>query len=234
MKRTANVATYPGREKALALMLESIKGQFDEIRIVINHPNEYGDVYLQPGETVFIHRAKEDMADNGKFYWLDFVLDDEIYFTLDDDLRYPSDYVEKTIEALNTFGCIVSWHGRALAGKGYNYYKGSVQYPCLGTVHESLAVDVGGTGVMAFDTRYFHPKGLAASKDLRMSDMVLALEAAKQGKQIGVIKHEAGWIKYLGKEGKIRETIYETESRKGCLRQNEIADEIWDLRYGQV
>jgi len=231
MKVSANVATYPGREKALALMLESIKGQFDVVRVYHNECKDCSIVSGSIMDHVFDYTTAGNNADNGKFYALDIITEPEIYCTLDDDLRYPPNYREQLEKAVNEFGCIVSYHGRRIHGTGFNFYKGTTQFPCLGTVHESEIIDVVGTGVCAFDTRYFHPKGLADSPDLRMSDLVFSLEAAKQGKQMGVLKHDVGWIKYLGREGVIKETIYETESRKGCKRQNEIADEIYKLRY---
>ena len=81
----------------------------------------------------------------------------------------------------------------------------------------------------AFDTRYFHPKGLADSQDKLMSDLVFSLEAAKQGKVIGIPSHDRGWIKQI----KNRQTIFDTCEIKGYQRQNEIADEIWKLKYQQ-
>ena len=90
-------------------------------------------------------------------------------------------------------------------------------------------LDVAGTGVTAFDTRYFHPKGLANSPDKLMSDLVFSLEAAKQGKVIGIPSHDRGWIKQI----KNRQTIFDTCEIKGYQRQNEIADEIWKLKYQQ-
>jgi len=145
-------------------------------------------------------------------------------FLLDDDLIYPPDYVETMIKAIKEFDCIITLHGRLLLGKGLNYYKAHKGFHCLGTVQESIVIDVAGTGVTAFDTRYFHPKGLASDSRLRMSDLLFSLEAAKQQKTIGVIQHKAGWIKHINN----RETIFDTESND-CRIQNEIADKIYKL-----
>jgi hypothetical protein len=210
MKITANIATYPPRKESLKRMLQSIEGQFDIVRIHYNEPHRF-----------------PDLADNGKFYALDKITEPEIYFCLDDDLIYPPDYVAYTLAAIKKYGCIVSHHGRRLLGEGHHYYKGHTVFTCLGHVQTDEEVDVPGSGCMAFDTRYFHPKGLADSPDLRMADLVFGLEAAKQKKQIGVLAHATGWIKHIDN----RETIYETESRNGIKRQNEIADEIYRLNY---
>ncbi len=229
MKVTGNLATYPPRKESLKRMLKSIEGQFDEVRICFNGYYESerkiwtdceNEKHLYPGIGV-------DRADNGKFYGLNYIEEPEIYFTLDDDLIYPPDYAAYTLAAIKKYGCIVSHHGRRLLGEGHHYYKGHTVFTCLGHVQEDEQIDVPGSGCMAFDTRFFHPKGLADSPDLRMADLVFALEAAKQQKQIGVIKHATGWIKHIDN----KETIYETETRNGIKRQNEIADEIYRLNY---
>lgn len=229
MKVTANIATYPPRKESLKKMLESIAGQFDEVRVWFNYqPSSLESSYYNSiGIRVMVGFGK-DLTDNGKFHALDIITEPEIYCTLDDDLIYPPDYRRRIEYYMEIYGGIISFHGRQLLGTGRNYYKGHRNFLCLGDVHNDEVIDVPGTGVMAFDTTYFHPKGLAHSEDKRMSDLVFALEAAKQGKQIAVINHKTGWIKHINN----KETIYETETRNGIGRQNEIADEIYKLRYG--
>lgn len=225
MKVSANIATYPPRFESLKQTVESIYNQFDIIRIWLNKYSDIPPVLPDP-ERKIVFFFSDNLYDNGKFYGLEIVSEDEIYFTLDDDLIYPSDYVNKTIEAIEKFGCIVTYHGRALMGSGLYYYKGHRAYRCLDKVDSNVVIDVAGTGVTAFDTRYFHPKGLSLSKDVRMSDLIFSLEAAKQNKTIGLLAHEAGWIKHIHNE----ETIYQTESKLGANRQREIADEIYRIR----
>jgi len=228
MKVTANIASYPSRENSLNRMLASIKGQFDSIRISVNNPSKFGDIVLQPGDTYLINSQETDLTDNGKFDSLDLIQEPEYYFTLDDDLIYPPDYVKRTIEAIEKYKCIVSYHGRQLLGTGINYYTGHKTFRCLNDVISDEMVDVVSTGVTAFDTIYFHPKGLANSPDQKMSDLIFSLEAAKQGKQMGVLNHSAGWITPINN----KETIHATESIKPTPRQNQIANEIFNLRYG--
>lgn len=225
MKVSANIATYPPRLESLKQAIESIYNQFDIIRIYFNEYKKLPDLH-DPENKIQKILGSTNLYDNGKFVGLDTMLYHEYFFTLDDDLIYPSDYVNKTIEAIEKFGCIVTYHGRALMGSGLYYYKGHRSYRCLDKVDSDVVIDVAGTGVTAFDTRYFHPKGLSLSKDVRMSDLVFSLEASKQNKTIGLIAHEAGWIKHIHND----ETIYQTESKSGANRQREIADEIYRIR----
>ena len=169
-----------------------------------------------------------DLTDNGKFYGLSCINEPVYYFSCDDDLIYPPDYIEKTIQAIEKHGCIVTYHGRVLKGLKLNYYKGHRAYACLHTVPKDFELDVCGTGVTAFRTDYFNPVGIHEAKDQKMSDLVFSLEAAKHGKKIMHLAHNGGWIKY--QDIPIEKTIYGMEHKK-CDRQGQLADEIYRLKY---
>ena len=166
MKITANIATMKGREDNLYQTLQSILPQFDKVRIVFNGfdkvPSWAMDEKIEP---IF---PTEDLTDNGKFYSLD-PKRKEYYFTLDDDITYPADYVERTIKAIDKYGCIVTYHGRILNTKATTYYRGGHKFfHCADGGHDNLRVDVCGTGVTAFRTDYFCPHGSHTHKYKRM------------------------------------------------------------------
>ena len=209
MKTIGCMATYDKRATTRRKAIDSIVGQLDELHIIDNSANE------------------TDRTDNAKFLALDLIKQPCVMFLLDDDLIYPPDYVAYTLACIEKYGCIITHHGRRLLGVGLDYYTDNQSFRCMGRVTQDIKIDVAGTGVTAFNTNYFHPKGLADAADLRMSDLIFSLEAAKQGKQIGVVKHDYGWIKSI----KNKETIFDTENKTKTVRQNEIADEIYRLNY---
>ena len=130
MKKTANLATYPAREESLKQMLESIRGQFDLVRIIMNQTKKEDcpKWLLTEYDNVECWFNKKDFKDNGKFVPLDFIngqtmsFDEaetikpqhEFYFCLDDDIIYPPDYVDNFIIQLIQYRCILSYHGRQL------------------------------------------------------------------------------------------------------------------------
>ena len=208
MKIIVAIATFNNRN--LDRTLQSLENQAHHIHI---YNNETRDLNL---------------TDNGKFYFLDEYKEPIYYFTCDDDLIYPPDYVKRTLQAIEKYNCIVTYHGRILRGLDRSYYEGHSSLKCTHGFMQNLVLDVCGTGVTAFRTDYFNPTTLWSSPDKRMSDLVFSLEAAKQGKKIMHIGHQAKWIRYIDQPKGT--TIYEME-HKNESRQIEIANEIWRLKH---
>jgi len=218
-KITANIATRPKRYNELRKTLRSIDGQFDEIRIYLNESDTVPE-WLQKYTVV----TGENLTDNGKFYFCQFAKN-EIYCTLDDDIIYPSNYAISMRAAINSFGSIVSHHGRILVALDVSYYGGHRFFHCANNQTELTQIDVCGTGVTAFDTNYFNPKDIYKSEHKCMSDLVFSHEAAKNKKIITVLPHEVGWIKPL----LVNESIY-SKFRHNELDQICIANEIFLLK----
>ena len=210
MKIVASLATFKGREKCLDIAVKSLAKQVDEIIVYDNEQNP-------------------NLYDNGKFYGLTYQKDPCYFFTCDDDLFYPPNYVERTLKAIEKHKCIISHHGRILLGRDFSYYRGHKNVRCLDVNYYEGRIDVAGTGVTAFDTRYFNPIGLHTAEDVKMSDIVFSLEAIKQGRDIFTVQHEAKWIKQLDIDHS--KSIHGTEHRRES-RQIELANEIYNLRHG--
>jgi len=236
MKVTANIATYPPRFATLQKVIDSLVDQVDEVRVYCNEIDDLSFLqaylnkdYNKKNKIILICGwvSNFNLTDNGKFYFLDNLTEPEYYLTCDDDIIYPPNYVETIKKAIDHYGCIVGFHGRQLLGTGLDYYKDHKSFHFLGSVTNDEVIDVVGTGVCGFRTDYFHPKELAHSAEKRMSDLIFSLEASKQKKQIGIIKHDAGWLKMINN----KETIHSTESAKGTPVQNILADQIYRNNY---
>jgi hypothetical protein len=209
MRIVVGIATTGQRQESLRKTVASLEDQVDEILIYDNSIED------------------EDLTDNGKFRFLDKYTRPIYYFSCDDDIVYPSDYVSKTIEAIETHQCIVSYHGRILRGLNRSYYKGHSSFACLHTFPQTVQIDVAGTGVTAFRTDYFNPTEIYKAEEKRMSDLVFSLEAAKQGKKMMHLGHQGKWINYT--EQPKGTTIYETE-HKNESKQIELANQIWLIK----
>lgn len=208
MKIVVGMATTNERATFAETAVESLVHQADEI-IVFNNSNQ-----------------DNDYTDNAKFYALTLFNEPVYYFSCDDDIFYPADYVSTMIEAIERTGTIVTHHGRQLLGLDKNYYRGHKGFRCLDENNTEQLIDVAGTGVTAFRTDYFNPTEIYKATDKRMSDLVFSLEAAKQGKQITILKHTKGWLKDLRVPKGL--AIHFMERRN--TRQNKIANQIYNVK----
>jgi hypothetical protein len=146
------------------------------------------------------------------------------YLTCDDDIIYPPTYVQDMINAINEHRCIVTHHGRKLKPKTKSYYRGHTQFSFLQRVERTIPIDVAGTGVTGFRTDYFNPVDLYKSEHKCMSDLILSLEAKKQGKQITLLPHASGYFKEVKNKETIRNKFVNDDSI-----QTMIADSILNL-----
>ena len=184
MKIVIGIATQEVRKGTLTQTLESLNKQTvkpDEIYIYNNDENEF------------------DATDNGKFYYFTTEQSKEetvLFLSCDDDILYPTDYIEQVIKAVQYYGCIISFHGRVLKGENRDYYRGHSMFSFKDNVVYQDNLDVVGTGVTAFITDYFKPsEDIFYNDHKRMSDLLFSLEATKAGKRMIMKSHKKGWLK---------------------------------------
>ena len=186
LKVTANIATQPHRFESLLKTLETIDGQFDEIRLYLKNFD-----YVPSELKKFTTYIGEDLTDNGKFFWSN--NDNEYYFTLDDDILYPNDYVEKTLPLIGDR--IISYHGRILVGQNRGYYSKHKAYMYYWELPRERKLDVMGTGVSAFNTNFFKPN-LWRTPNYKMTDLVISLEAHMCNIPIISPKKSKNWLSF--------------------------------------
>lgn len=212
MRIVVGMATMPGRDEARLLSCRSLTDQVDQIYVYDNSNNSI------------------DLTDNGKFAGLILEKEPCYYFSCDDDLIYPPDYIERMIEAIDQTKSIVTCHGRVLLGENVPYYTGHQVYACLGDVCYNGKIQVAGTGVTGFRTDYFNPAHLAINSNQKMSDLIFSYYAMKELKDIYMLPHQKGWIKQI--DVPLSTSIHTTE-RVNQQRLTYTANEIYRLWQGQ-
>ena len=203
------IATIKGREDALKETIHSIINQVDKI---IVYQNGYSQIFnFLKNNKIEVYSSLNtgiDMGDAGKFYKLSEYKND-YYFSIDDDLVYPSDYVKTSLDVLKKYKneIIVTYHGRTLIENAKSYYRDAkVKYKCLDDVSKYDFVHFGGTGVMAFHTSFVKVH-FNYFKHPNMADIWVGLFARENNIPILVIPHSANWIKYSNKFD-ANDTIY--------------------------
>lgn len=143
----AHLATFPPRAGILMQAVNSILPQVDRLCICLNGydrvPEELGDL---PKVQAMI--PETDLKDAGKFAFP--VGSDDLVFTIDDDIRFPPDYVARVLKTLDHIGAeqnVVSHLGHAFVLKGATGRPGWKNYAFNRRVPQLFKVDLVGTGV---------------------------------------------------------------------------------------
>jgi hypothetical protein len=209
MKIIIGIASIPSRKESLKKVLDSLVGQADEIYLILNYEDEDAPSFLYDYSNVYFVCARNIKGDAEKFRMIEYVKG--YYFSCDDDLIYPLDYIKHTKEWIDFYHCIVTYHGKLYDGKRpIPSYRRSftTNVRCLNTWIDDCPVHVGGTGVMAFNTDDYRPS-MDIFKEKNMADVFIARDAFQKGVKIIALGHNAGFLKYTYPKDK---TIWQTTS----------------------
>lgn len=168
---SAAIATITGRETQLERTLKSLEPQCHLITYEKDHIK--GDA------------AKFITGSEGYF------------FSADDDLIYPLDYVVTMIRKLQEYDnkIIVTCLGRTILNFPIKKYYKSSEIDKIGCFQECTDtwVHIAGSGVMAFHTDYFRPD-LDGFKNGYMADLWVSIQAQQQKIPILCIEKKANWL----------------------------------------
>ena len=193
---TITCASIPQREEGLKQVVHDLLPQCDKMYICLND-YAYIPKFLNNPKIAYIHLlGKDTISDHGKFYW-----DTQItgyHFTVDDDIDYPADYVQHTVEMIEAYGrkAVVGYHGTDLllrGGKLLTENKVSIKRLRFG---DPLLVDrrvfMLGTGVLAYHTNTMR----FPYNSLRQggTDEQVALHCQQLEIPMVCLAHAEGWL----------------------------------------
>jgi hypothetical protein len=208
-KVICGLATTLERKESLQIAVESIINQVDELYVYQNGYYEVFD-FLDNNKITVISSLNTgiDMGDAGKFYTVQ-NHKDSYYLSIDDDIKYPKDYVTSIVEGLKKFdnNVVVSHHGRSFPDTAKNYYNDynySIHFNKKNTL--SKKIQFPGTGVMGFYTERFKLDFLNF-KLRNIADVIVGFELAKQKIECFGLPHDEKWLVDLS-GNKISNTLY--------------------------
>ncbi len=227
---TVGIASIKSREDSLEKTVNSLIHQADKLHVYLN---DYDTVpeFLQKNDkiTFYLGKIYKDRGDTGKYFALDKV-EEGYYFSCDDDLVYPDDYVEKTVDYLHSMNnsVIATYHGALLkTGMLTNYYRDRKQVHYAHFQRMPIPVHIGGTGVMAFYVKTFKPD-IKKFRYPNMADIWVGIQA--QEKQIPIVcaPRPMKWIK--------AEDIPQSETIYGSKSNHDIQTKVlndWKKEHGE-
>jgi len=221
--KIVGIATIESRKENLKLTIESIINQVDRIYVYQNGYKEIFDFLNDPKISVISSvDTGIDMGDAGKFYMLN-KTEECYFFSIDDDLIYPTDYIDNLTQKLKKYDnkVILSHHGRIMRKNAKSYYDDIFKnFRCLDKVTTEEPIDFGGTGVMGFHSKTVKSLDFDYFKNPNMADIWVGKYAKENNIKIIILPHEEGWIK-TSLDIDDKNTIFQ-KYRKGHAVQDKI------------
>ena len=193
------MATYPGGFDKLGDTVNCLINQsvnFDKMIIHVNGSKKPKNI---PSNSRIEFRHSEiNYADNGKFVHLEGT--EGFILTVDDDIRYPFDYIERMVNAVEAFGrtAMIGVHGAILPVgppiTRWSNYKESRRTHVFSQSQASYSpVNVIGTGTLAYHSSIGTPD-IAAMDSLRMVDLHIAVWSQQKDIPMYTLPREKNWL----------------------------------------
>lgn len=185
------IASIPKREKALKQALQSLTNQVDKIFVALNGYTKI-PAYASEFSNVEFMLTDNSLGDANKFIKVDEV--QGYYFSCDDDIVYPKDYVEKMIKKLSQYGGIITCHARTIIKpKIRSFYRDTQQHHFMLRQYEDIRSHIPGTGVCMFHTDQV-PVSYNDFKAPNMADIWLGVFAKENNIPVTCIERQRRWL----------------------------------------
>jgi len=226
-KKIYNVSSF-NRKDSLIKTIDSIFDQSDIINISLN---SYECIPVE----LFDRKIRIFITDNEKgdaYKFINLENSDGYYFTIDDDIIYPSDYSKYMIEKVEEYNrkSIITLHGRSFNNFPIKSYYGSAsrKIHCLYDLHEDESVQFGGTGVMCVHTDLLNI-GIDYFRFPNMADIWIGKFAIENDIKIICAMHKEGFLKY---QSSVVDTIYSSNYKSDKI-QTDIVNEMFRYRFAR-
>jgi len=194
LRVVAGIASIPSRVLALQKAIASMWEQVDQLEVVLNGYGSVPEWLRHPRISVAVSQEVGDYADNAKFLGID-KYDDCHYFTIDDDIQYPRDYVVRMRERLATYGeaAAVGVHGVFIPRSPQGFMDRRVHCFWNGLATDQLVSYVG-TGTLALNRRLLPDSALSMFSDSGMSDLFIGAYLKSTRAPVICIGRPANWL----------------------------------------
>ena len=221
--KTVLCASVAGREQQLKVAIRSIYNQVDEIHLVLNfylevpawinkltkvytylnptNKNAHDAIWFRVIGLESVDKMKNDCAGR-----LDYS-GSRYYFTIDDDLLYPDDYISVMVEGIERHErrAVITAHGANIVRPVKDYFECRHTYIFSDRLERDIFVDMAGVGCSAWHSSTISP----TPNDFPIPfcrDLWFAIKAKRDDVPLVCLRRPTSWILPLKTEG---ETVYE-------------------------
>lgn len=200
------MATFPARAATLRTVVESIARQLDVLYLYLNGYHEVPSWLgaLANVRPLLGKGADGDLSATGKLAFLRHETSG-ICFTLDDDILYPPDYVERMVGLRERLcrGVALCVHGSVLPDLASWYYERSWLHDSETPLRHATPVNLAGSGTLCFSLDEVHPPFEDFLGPVQV-DLAMSRRLLGAGQPLLAVPREAGWIRFMPHVGMTR------------------------------
>lgn len=213
----AHMATFPPRKDIMLEAVRNIAPQVDKLKIFLNEyeviPSE-----LSSYRNVKPHIDDKNIKDAGKFYFD--VNERDVVFTIDDDILFPDDYVERTLKFGEKIGFeknVIGYHAHAWVFRKNIKRMGWRNFFFHKQCGNIIEVDVIGTGTACFLGKNAPPYRFMESSS-GFVDIRFSLYQRKMGNRLWTLPRDLNYLAQNLPDSLQESSIFNTVTRKGSLQ----------------
>lgn len=191
---SAGMASFPPREENLRQAVAAILPQVDRLYVYLNGYESVPAFLQHPRITIGRSQQHGDLQDNGKVFFLK-EMPKGYRFTLDDDIAYPPDYVERMLQRLWLYDhrVAVGVHGAVLAQPMERFFEGRDVRVFWEGYDNDKTMNVLGTGTLAWHSDTLKLQ-LSDFPSQGMADVWFAIAAKAQGVPLVCLARPKDWL----------------------------------------
>lgn len=198
----ASLCSIPERAELLRQTLATLAPQVDALHVYLDRYESVPDFVqdYHPQVQVYLSHEYPGLRDNGKFLAFEAQSEDCYYFTADDDILYPPDYVASMIRRIEHYGreAVIGVHGVLLPEEAEGYF--SVYRKVLifkrELEHDALVNNLG-TGTVAFHSTLLRGLELEHFQEPGMADLYLSVFCKQRNIPMIAIARPDDWLQEL-------------------------------------
>lgn len=231
----AAVCSIPKRVGAFEIVVDRILPQVDELHVYLDKYESVPD--FLSSDKIKIYRSEDysiDFRDNAKFLAYDSLKakypNGFYYFTFDDDIVYPHDYVRHLISGIETYdrAAVIGVHGALLVEKPARYSRQRVVYHfCVDDLTQPVLVSNLGTGTVGFWSGAFDSIDPHAWGAGGMVDIDFSVTARKNGVPMVSIERHSGWLRPVELGEDDVPLFAENQKKEGIIRSKLATLQPW-------
>ncbi len=191
--KVVGIATIPSRINTLEQVLDSLHDQVDIIELALNDFLEIPS-FIGQFPRVRPILSTNEKGDANKYLQVGNYQND-YYFSCDDDILYPKNYIETFAEAIDTHNALITIHGSSIPSKKIeSYYKQRIRNSYYWKDCKEVEVHIPGTGVSGFHTSFLKLHYENSFPVKNMADVFVGIQCLDQGIKCISLEHSKDWI----------------------------------------